>query len=898
MFHTLDIPQSLKKLSSSEKGLDSNEVKTRLNKYGLNELKEPPKDPIWKKFLEQFKDFLIIILVVAVLISALLGEWIDAGAILVILIVNAVLGFVQEYRAEKALEALKKMSADYAKVMRNGQIEKISVARIVPGDIFLLEAGDKIPADGRMIKSINLKVSESILTGESEALHKTEKVMKEEKVHLGDMRNIVFKDTVVMFGRGKVMAYATGMNTEVGKIAKKLISTEADVSPLSKELDQTGKKIAVAILIICTLVFGLSLLLKTAGVLEIFLTSISLAVAAIPEGLPAVVTIVLALGIKRLAQQNAIMKKLHAVETLGSTTHICSDKTGTLTQNTMVVTNIWTSMVEYFVSGEKYVPEGVFTRDGKEVKKVLDDASLNLLLKIGALCNDSQTRFHEEEKNWELLGDPTEGALVTVAKKAGLQLDKLYEEEPRIAEIPFSSERAMMTTIHQVEKNYYAYVKGAPEKVLEKCAFIYKNQKVVKMTQQDRDEVEGMIRGMSENALRELAFAFKKVTKDQTENTLDKASKIESDLVFVGIMGQKDPLREQVPNAIKDCKRAGIRPIMITGDHYLTAFAIAKELGLVEKESEVVEGRVLIDMTDEELKISLQTTSVFARVLPKDKLRIVNILKKDTDKVVAVTGDGVNDSLAIKAADIGIAMGIEGTDVTREVADMVLQDDNFATIVKAVRQGRVVFANLVKFIRYLLSCNISEVLVVFLAVLMGFPLPLLPIQLLWVNLITDGLPALALGVDPPEKGVMGRSPRDLREGILSYRRWLEMIVEGTVMALCVFFVFSRFDSMQNIEVARTATFVTLCIIQLLHSLSSRSDYYSIFQLGVFSNKYLLGAIGASFLLQMLVVYTSLGNTIFKAVPLSLNNWEWIMVVSFVPFVGMEVMKFLKRREIF
>lgn len=897
MFHTYDISRTFQELNSSVNGLTNQEALKRTKQIGPNELQEPPKDPWWKKFLAQFKDFLIIILMIAVFISAFLGEWVDALAIFTILILNAVLGFIQEYRAEKALEALKKMSASYTKVIRDGKVQKIAVQRLVPGDVFLLETGDKVPADARIIEAVNLKVSESILTGESEVLHKHIDVLGKEVEHLGEMRNLVFKDTAVMFGRGKAIAYATGMRTEVGKIARKLITTEVEPSPLTLEIDNTGKKIGITILLICILVFALGFIFQTASILETFLTSISLAVAAIPEGLPAIVTITLAMGTKRLAQQKAIMKKLHAVETLGSTTHICSDKTGTLTQNTMLVTDIWLANSQYTVTGERYNPQGIFLKEGKEVREIQDNEDLQTLLKIGALCNDAEVRLNTENQGWELIGDPTEGALITVALKAGLKLENMHNTYPRISEIPFSSEKAMMTTIHERDRKFIAYTKGAPEKILEKCQFIQVNKKVEKLTMTKKKEIEKEISKMNSRALRTLGFAYKKILLNQAKQPIEKESQIESNLVFVGLMGQKDPLRNEVPQAILECRQAGIRPMMITGDHYLTGYAIAKELGLIQSEKEVIDGVELVKLTDEELREKLRTTSVFARVLPKDKLRIIELLKKDPDKIVAVTGDGVNDSLAIKSADIGIAMGKEGTDVTREVADMILQDDNFATIVKAVRQGRVIYANLVKFIRYLISCNISEVLVVFLAVLVGFPIPLLPIQILWVNLITDGLPALALGVDPDEEGIMNRPPRNLSEGILSPRRWVEMILEGFIMCAGVFFVFIKVDRELGLEAARTAAFITLCITQLFHSLSNRSEIHSIFKIGIFTNKYLILAIVVSFMLQLLVVYTPIGNTIFKAVPLDFSEWGIIIGVSLVPLVVVEGIKVLKRKRV-
>lgn len=897
LFHTLTIPQTLKKLESQETGLSQSDAQKRLSQHGPNELKEPPKDPLWKKFLNQFKDFLIIILIIAVLISAFLGEYVDAIVILTILMINAILGFVQEYHAEKALAALKKMSASFTKVIREGKVEKIPVNQMVPGDIFLLETGDKVPADARIIEAVNFKISESILTGESEALHKNIEVLGKDVAHLGDMRNLVFKDTAVMFGRGKAIAYATGMETEVGKIAEKLFTTAEPPSPLTLEIDKTGKRIAIAILLICVAVFVLGFLLNSASILEVFLTAISLAVAAIPEGLPAVVTIVLALGIKRLAQAKAIMKRLHAVETLGSTTHIGSDKTGTLTQNSMVVIDLWLSNATYTVTGYKYNPVGTFLKGGKELKNIQTDEDLHTMLKIGALCNDSQVRFNEIKNSWELIGDPTEGALVVVALKAGLKMDELRVTYPRISEIPFSSERSMMTTIHKKDGEEIAYLKGAPERILERSNFIQVDKKVRKLTLAEREHIEKEVHRMNKLALRSLGFAYKKVSQGQARNPMVQEKGIENDLIFVGLMGQKDPLREEVPEAIESCRQAGIRPLMITGDHHLTAYAIAKELKIVNREEEVINGEELSKLSNDELRERLKTVSVFARVLPKDKLRLIEILQEDPEKVVAVTGDGVNDSLAIKSADIGIAMGIEGTDVTREVADMVLQDDNFATIVNAVRQGRVIFANLVKFIRYLISCNISEVMIVFLAVITGLPLPLLPIQLLWVNLITDGLPALALGVDPPEQGVMNHPPRSLKEGILTPKRWIEMILEGVVMGLVVFFIFTQTDHTANLTMARTSTFVALCVTQLLHALSNRSETHSIFTLGFFTNRSLILAILGSFILQLLIIYTPIGNVIFKAVPLPLNQWGIILAVSLIPFLGVEIVKVIKRKSL-
>lgn len=710
-----------------EKGLSVNMAKERLRLYGFNELVGKRGLTMWEMLLEQLKDFLVIILILASLVSILIGEVTDSVVIILIVILNATLGVIQESRASKALEALKKMAAPEAKVIRDGHIFEIPARELVPGDIVLIEAGNYIPADLRLVESMNLKIDEASLTGESVPVEKNADIILQDEIPLGDRVNSAFMGTVVTYGRAKGIVVATGMNTEIGMIAEMLESYQEEDTPLQKKLAQLGKILGIASLVVCGIVFLLGLF-RDIPVLEMFMTAISLAVAAIPEGLPAIVTIVLALGMQRMAKRHSIIKKLHAVETLGSTTVICSDKTGTLTQNEMTVTRIFVNNNTYSISGEGYKPFGDFALGDTKIDPKQED-DLMLLLTIGALCNDARLdesgTEKENEKSWRIIGDPTEGALIVAAEKAGISIEEISNHMPRLQEIPFDSDRKRMTTFHPEKDGYVAYIKGAPDIMLNLSTAIHKSGNIIPISEEDRNNILTANHDMAAQALRVLAFAYRKF--DVMPQEL-RPEDIEKDMTFVGLIGMIDPARPEAKEAIKICKDAGIRPIMITGDYKDTAVAIAKELGMIEDETMVLTGTELEALSDDDLASVSRNISVYARVSPVHKLKIVDAIKKNGN-IVAMTGDGVNDAPALKKADIGIAMGITGTDVAKETADMILTDDNFASIVAAVEEGRVIYSNIRKFIFFLLSCNIAEILIIFIAMLIGLPVPLKAIQL-------------------------------------------------------------------------------------------------------------------------------------------------------------------------
>lgn len=818
--------------TNRETGLSREQTQQLLEEFGPNELPEPERESLIIRIIKQFTDLLVVTLIVATVISFALGEYLDAIVILVIVVINGVLGFVQEYKAEKSLEALKKMSALFAIVLRDGEKQQIAVTDLVPGDVVILTAGDKVPADARIIETFNLATQEAILTGESLPVDKTVDAIERDHLALGDQKNMVFKDTIVSRGQGTAVVVATGEETEVGKISTLLASQEKTQTPLQAELNLVGKRLSLAAGIIILIVFAVGIWIHTAEPVEMFLTAVALAVAAIPEGLPAVVTIVLSLGVTRMASKNAIVKKLPAVETLGATAFICSDKTGTLTQNKIRVAQIVLRDIQGSVAD----------------LKMERSPELQLLLTAGVLNSDASITEHGSGELTEV-GDQTEVALLIAAKEFGVEIEELRDMYEMLYEIPFDSENKYMVTVHQKKGSdeVTIFVKGAPEVVLD---LSNSNEKT-----RWQDHMEDL----AHQGLRTLGFGYRTLPLREWEALGFDHTQLPQGINFIGLVGERDPLRPEAAAALQLAKEAGIRTVMITGDHKLTAFSIAKELQLVEDESQVMTGVELANISDDELIKKLEHISVYARVNPDQKLRLVKLIQKEFSAKVAVTGDGVNDAPAIKAGDIGVAMGIEGTDVTREVADLVLEDDNYATIVKAVEEGRIIYANLVKFIRYLISCNISEIFIVFFAILLGFPSPLLPIQLLWVNLVTDGLPALALGMDPAELDVMSQPPRNTKEGILTRRRWRDMVIEGFIMGTAALLAFLIIDIDFNDDIARTVAFTTLSFSQLVHALNNRSEHISLFKLGLFTNKILIGTVIGSAILQLLVIYSPVGN---------------------------------------
>ncbi|MFY9312702.1 MAG: calcium-transporting P-type ATPase, PMR1-type [Tepidanaerobacteraceae bacterium] len=893
-WYLLENEEVSSKLSTDlEKGLSSELAKERLKSHGYNELISKEGPTIWQMLLSQFQDFLVLILIGASLVSALIGEVTDSVVIILIVVLNATLGVVQEFKANKALEALKKMAAPEAKVIRDGKIIEIPARELVPGDLVILEAGNYVPADLRLVESVNLKIEEASLTGESVPVEKNAEIVFNNDVPLGDRSNSAFMSTVVTYGRGKGIVVETGMNTEIGLIAEMLESYEEESTPLQKKLAELGKILGIASLAICGIVFILGLI-RGVPILEMFMTAVSLAVAAIPEGLPAIVTIVLALGMQRMVKRHSIIKKLHAVETLGSTTVICSDKTGTLTQNEMTAQKVFVNGNVYSISGEGYKTQGEFTLNGKTIDP-LADPDLKMLLTIGALCNDAKLEESgsDGDKTCRIIGDPTEGCLVVGAAKACMCLEELNKSRPRLQEIPFDSDRKRMTTFHPYEDGYIACIKGAPDVMLNLSNRILKNGEILDLTEADREQILEINHEMASQALRVLAFAFK------LENELPKDPKpeeVEKDMIFVGLVGMIDPARPEAKEAIEICKQAGIRPVMITGDYKDTAEAIARDLGMLDETSKVLTGTDLDAMSDEELVAVADQVSVYARVSPVHKLRIVEAIKQN-NHIVAMTGDGVNDAPALKKADIGVAMGITGTDVAKETADMILTDDNFASIVAAVEEGRVIYANIRKFIFFLLSCNIAEILIIFVAMLVGLPIPLKPIQLLWLNLLTDAFPALALGMEAKEPDIMEKPPRNPNEPIMDHRMKVQIAIQSIFMTMAVLGVFTfALNTSSNLQVAQTYAFATLIFSELLRAYTSRSETLSVFKIGVFSNKYMVGGTFISFLLLLLVIYVPALREIFDTVKLSIYDWDIIVLFGMIPFIAAEVSKIFLRKS--
>ncbi|MDI6822340.1 MAG: calcium-translocating P-type ATPase, SERCA-type [Actinomycetota bacterium] len=884
-WHTLKIREIESILKTDVKaGLHPEQAQNRLIRFGLNELEEEKKPTPLQIFLSQFKDFLVYVLIVAIIISGLLlKELVDALAISAILILNAILGFVQEFRAEKAMEALKRLTAPTAKVIRLGQEMEIPAKELVPGDLILLQTGDHVPADARIMECTAFATDESALTGESQPVNKHTKPVSNPLLPLGDRKNMVYMGTAAARGRAKAVVVATGKSTEMGQIAG-MLQVAGEKTPLQKELKRVGKRIALLCLLVCSVVF-LSGILRGFSWALMFLAAVSLAVAAIPEGLPAVVTVTLALGVQNMAKKNAIVRRLHAVETLGSATAICTDKTGTLTKNQMTVNLIYLEDKMW-----KLTDEGRLRINGKEIAP---SENIILLFKIAALCNDA--RFRDGKP----VGDPTEGALLIAAEKVGLKKDALEKQAPRLNEIPFDSERKRMTTVHKLVggpacrqvgqesrvEGYVALVKGAPEVVLTRCSNIYRGG-IKPLSEEERKGLLHKNGSMARRGYRVLAMAY----REFSEPPEIEPEALEKDLTFVGLVGMTDPPRSEVYGAIKTCHKAKVQVAMVTGDHKLTAETIAKEIDLLDRK-QVITGPELKEISEEELTSRIEEIAVYARVDPKDKIKIIKAFK-NRGHIVGMTGDGVNDAPAVKMADIGIAMGIAGTDVTKEASDITLTDDNFATIVTAIREGRSIFDNIKKFILFLLSCNVSEVLTMFLAMIAGLPLPLLPIQILWINLVTDGLPALALGTDPPAPDLMHRPPRQIGEGILTKERQLQILWQGLVLALGALFAFMAglFWLKIPLRSAQSMVFTAMVLAQILHTLNFRCERHSVFTLHSLANKPLLAAIWGSIILHLGVLYIPPLQSIFHTAFLGTREWGIILTASLVPLIIVDALR--------
>lgn len=889
-WHNLSIEETLNDLDVSlDYGLSVNEVKQRQQTCGKNILTEKKGKSLLIKFFEQFADFMIIILIFAAAISLFVSfmdgdpDFVDPIIILVIIIVNATLGVMQEARAEKALEALKKMSAPTAHVLREGKVSLIDSSELVPGDIIFLETGGFVPADARLITAINLKAEEASLTGESNPVDKIAEINLKPDTNLSDRTNLVLATSTITYGRGIAVVTNTGMNTQVGHIATLIMDDDTPMTPLQKRLAKTGKALGIAALSICMVIFIIGLL-KKLPIFDMFMTSVSLAVAAIPEGLPAIVTIMLSLGVQRMAKKNAVIRKLPAVETLGSATVICSDKTGTLTQNVMTVTQICS------ING---------------IEKMSGDFG-KFLLSHATLCNDALLQL--DKSNFSVTGEPTEKALVLAAYQAGsskLELDESYQ---RIHEIPFDSSRKLMTTVHKApDTSYRSITKGAFDFMINRCTQYYQNQKHSPLTTKEKNRLIQLNNAMTEKALRVIAVAYKVIPKSDIKAD---AAQLENDLTFIGLIGMIDPPREEVKEAVFLCRQAGIKPVMITGDHVLTAKAIAKELGILTNKDEAITGDSLSRMDHEELAEKISNYSVFARVSPEHKVRIVKAFQS-RGEVVAMTGDGVNDAPALKAADIGCAMGITGTDVAKNAADMILTDDNFATIVSAVKEGRGIYDNIKKAVHFLLSSNIGEILTIFVAILLGLPTPLVAVQLLWVNLVTDSLPAIALGVEPNAKDIMQKKPISPSKGMFADGLVLRIIIEGIMigsLALLAFVIgFHYYDipamlrslseqsSNYNLSdaqtpwVGRTMAFAVLSLSQLFHSFNMRSDY-SLSEIGILSNKKLVYSFFICATLQISVITIPTLAKVFQVVPLTARQWAMTLFLSFVPIIAVEIQK--------
>jgi Ca2+-transporting ATPase len=873
-----------------ESGLSHSEAKVRMEKYGENCLETKGTFSPWRLFFSEFADFMVMVLLGAVVISVALGEWNDAFTILAIIFLNAILGFVQEYRAERSLEALRELSAPQARVIRSGNLIMLPARQVVPGDLIHLEAGDRVAADIRLMELSGLEADESPLTGESIPVTKTSLALDSIQLELGDRKNMLYAGTTITRGRGIGVVVSTGMSTELGKIAGLLVKSESGPTPLQQRLDHLGKILVLICIGICLLV-GVIGLRRGENFRMMFLSAVSLAVAAIPEGLPAIVTISLALGVQRMIKRSVIIRRLPAVETLGCATVICSDKTGTLTQNQMMVTTCYLGGEEINVTGKGFEPAGKFIWRGKEINPLSEGKGfpdlwgMRLLLSAGFYCNNSNLTKDEKLNQWKLSGDPTEGALLALGLKAGFK----REEVQRIAENPFTSERKRMSVLVKQEDRYFIYVKGAADLLLKSSTQVRWKGKEIPLQNYEKQIIMKTIESMASRSLRVLALAYRPTEKKGKLTEYD-----EKDLIFIGLIGMIDPPRPEVKAAIENCQRAGIRTIMITGDFPGTAKAIGKELGLLRPEGLLLTGTDLDNLSQEELIKIIDKVDIFARVNPYHKLTVVKALKQ-RGEVVAMTGDGVNDAPAVKEADIGVAMGISGTDVTKEASAMVITDDNFASIVAAVEEGRGIYSNIRKFIRYLLGCNIGEILTMFLAILGGLPLPLLPLQILWINLVTDGLPAVALGVEPLESELMREKPRSPQEGIFSRGLGFRILIQGTTIGIITIAVFLlALHAGAGLQVARTMAFSTLVFSQLSYVFACRSESRSLIKIKLWANPYLLGAVLISGLMQFIVVSHPFFMKIFNTRQLTSVAWIIVAVGAIVSVLVAELVSFIGR----
>lgn len=887
LFFARSIAAVVKALKTDpEKGLGPAEARARLERYGPNKLAEAIPIPWWKNLLAQFNQLVIWILLAATVLSGILGDWIEAGAIFAIILLNALLGFFQERKAEEALSSLQKLSSPTAKVVRDGALYSIAAHELVPGDLVELEAGDRVPADIRLIRTFGLKTQEAALTGESTPVEKEAATVVAESATIGERLNMAFMGTSAVAGKGRGVVVAAGMQSELGRIAAFLQTEEREPTPLQKRLEELGRVLIFACLALVAIIFVLQLM-RGEKLAHTFLMAVSLAVAAVPEGLPAVVTIALALGLQRMVKRNALIRRLASVETLGSVTVICSDKTGTLTRNEMTVTEIVAGGRSYRVTGTGYVPEGEFIAREADRADAQIDPDLALALTIGTWCNNAQLKSpNESSERWRIVGDPTEGALIVAARKAGIACDF---DRRLIHEIPFDSERKLMSVVvRDGEQGAAIHTKGAPEILLERCTSEQRGGEVVPLSSARRKELLQQSRAMAGRALRVLGLA----TRETNEQARDYR---EQDLIFAGLVGMIDPPREEARVAVGKCRSAGIRPVMITGDHPATALAVARQSGVAGEQELAVSGAELDALSDEELSASVDTLSVYARVSPEHKLRVVKALKAK-GQVVAMTGDGVNDAPAVKMADIGISMGITGTDVTKEASDMVLTDDNFASIVNAVEEGRGIYDNIQEFVHYLLSCNASEIALVLFAALVDWPVPLLPIQLLWINLVTDGLPALALAMEKPQADVMRRPPRPPKEPFFTRASGTRILLHGILIATVTIAGFASAYLREGVVYAQAFAFYLTVFAQLFFSFACRSQRHTLPELGPFTNPFLLGAIVLSGILQLSLLWLPLTRELFfKVTPDFGADWLLIFILALTPVSIVEIGKIIRHR---
>ena len=865
MWHTQTVNEVKKTLNTNiYTGLPEKEILKRRKKYGLNKLAEKKKESLITKFIAQFKDFMIIILLLAALISALMSyidktnDYADSIIIVSIVVINAVIGVIQEAKAEKSLEALKKLSSPTSNVIRNSKNITIDSTELVPGDIIEIESGNLVPADCRLVDSFNLKVEESALTGETIPVLKEATSTLPSKVSLGDMTNMVFSTTIVTNGHAKAIVTETGMNTKVGKIAKMIIDDTSPQTPLQKKLSNIGKSLGMICLAICLAIFIIGLI-KGISLKEMFMTSVGLAVAAIPEGLPAVVTIMLSIGVTKMAKNNAIIRKLPAVETLGSSSIICSDKTGTLTQNKMHVVKIYNYK--------------------EDITNNTNSLDFKFILELGAMCNDCKIN------NNSSTGEPTESAIVNIALKYGINKNSLYNKMKRVNEVPFDSDRKMMTTIHKIGDKYRIITKGAPDIILQRCSYIYNYGSLKQLDYNTEQNIQKANEEMANKALRVLAIAYKDVTNLPYNINSEN---IEKDLVFTGLFGMIDPPRDGVRESILNAKKAGIKTVMITGDHILTAKAIAKDLGIYKDGDIAITGNELDQIPSRKFESEIMKYSVFARVSPEHKVKIVKAFQK-AGNVVAMTGDGVNDAPALKNADIGVAMGKNGTDVAKNASDMILTDDNFVTIVKAVKEGRHIYDNITKAVHFLISTNIGEIVTIFLGLILGLDTPLLAIHLLWINLVTDSFPAIGLGLEPADKYIMNKKPKNPKKGIFSDGLWYKIFFEGCMIGILTLFAFFIGIKNYDLTVARTMAFITLGLTELVHSLNIRSND-SIFNNNFFNNKFLLVSFIFGAIIQISVTLIPSIAKMFEVTSLNISQWIYTILISISPIFIMELKK--------